>query len=147
VEAKDMPIQVQWHSQQQYIIRYTFESDWTSAELRSATYESVVMMRDCAPQCVHMIVDLIRTHTVPQDLFSQAPFITSQIQPNRGLIAVVNSPTITTHLLRLMLPLLPALHGHIHMVDTIAEAERLIAVARIATGEVEPPDNWAQLVC
>lgn len=140
-----MTVHVRWHDELERVLRYTFQNDWTSAQLLETARQAAEMIQAKSPYKVHSIVDVSQTNSVPPDFFSHAGFLRSQGQPNSGLIVVVRSPGIFTKVLRLMLPLLPNIRNRVHMVDSIEEAERLIYVAQIATGEVAAPDHWSQV--
>ncbi len=139
-----MPIQIQWYDEDKHIIRYQLQDSWTSAEFCDAVRWAVAQTKGYAPVKVHSMVDTSETNNVPPDFFSQVSFLRAQVQPNSGLITIVRSPGIFTNILRLMLPLLPNIRSRVRMVDSIEEAENLIRVAQIATGEVERPTNWSQ---
>jgi len=139
-----MPVQIQWHTEEKYILCYRLQDPWTSAEFCDAVRWATAKAKEYAPVKVHTMFDTSETNNVPPDFFSQVAFLRASAPPNMGLIAIVRSPGIFTHILRLMLPLLPNVRSRVRMVDSTEEAQNLIRVAQIATGEIEKPTSWSQ---
>jgi len=141
-----MPVQIQWHDEDNHILYYRLQGEWTSTEFCDAVSWAIERTKEHAPAKVHSIVDTSETNSVPPDFFSQVSFLRAQVQPNSGLITVVYSPGIFTNILRLMLPLLPNIRSRVRMVDSVEEAENLIRSAQIVIDKTEKPVNWNKFI-
>lgn len=140
-----MPVELKWHDPNQFILRCNLRGEWTTQAFCDAVLAAGRMARECAPRYYHTIIDASETNSVPPDFFSYAGFFTANTPPNIGVIAVVGAPAILMQVLRLMSPLLPTVRGRLRFVDTLDEAERLIRLAQIATGDEPTPANWQHL--
>ena len=128
-----MPISVAWHDDGKTIVRLVFDAPWTLAELGDAVRESRALITS-VPRMVDVIWDATEAGGVPRNVITH--FLLNleivQIPANQGAVIVVARSTFLQNFARLAKRSLPKITRNMHIVDTLANAEALIASLREA---------------
>jgi hypothetical protein len=99
-----------------------------------------------APHNTYLICDLSGLERNParqSRLASRVLFLTKHFQHNLKLIMLVDADPFSEYLLNAISPMIPHIRRRVRLVDTVAEAEYFIDVARAALGDL-PPYNPAE---
>ncbi len=127
-----MPIHINWHNNEQTVLRLVFEGKWTLEEFINAGDRVVQMYGDrLVPEAqMHVIVDARQSRGFPktgnmiphvQRIFSLAP---------DGLIVFVGGSAFGLALVRITLNLLPAMKRRVYFAETIEESDQTIATSQ-----------------
>lgn len=85
-----MGIQLQWDNPERTIIRYDFDSHWTSEDFFNAIAADDPMIAS-VDHPVHLIFDMSNSDTVPVIQLTRLRQIANSVQDNSGMIVLVGA--------------------------------------------------------
>lgn len=114
-----------WDNDEQTIILYTLEGDWTVDEFR-ATLEAMAQTIISKAELVHVITDLSSATQPPARLLSAARFVDTTVQTNTGLIVFVNPMGMMSMLMKMAMGLMPGVAARARYAATVEQAREII---------------------
>jgi hypothetical protein len=89
-----MAIRVEWDDSDQNALRYTYEGSWNWDEFQQARKQARLLL-DTVDHKVDVIIDVVQTGILPNNILSRANSIPRERHPNEGTIIIVGaSPLI-----------------------------------------------------
>jgi len=135
-----MTVTERWYDRNQQIILQTYEALWDPEDYVDSYQRMMEMAASRAPENIYIICDIHSPGPVQARIASKMLFVTKYFQPNVRFILLVGADAFTENLLNLLAPMMPQIRRRTRLVDTVAEAEWFIEVARRALGDY-PPDE------
>lgn len=124
-----MPVSVQWYDEEQHIILYTFEGQWTWEELHGVLNEVSTMMGSVNHR-VDAIIDLSSSRFVPSNALLKMRIESDQPSPNWGIGVFVQAGTFINALLETFKRLNRTVSQRYFIANSIDEAIEMIAKER-----------------
>lgn len=85
-----MAIRVEWDDSSQYAVRYVYEGSWNWDEFQQARKQARLLM-DTVDHKVDIIIDVVQTGILPNNILSRANSIPRERHPNEGTIIIVGA--------------------------------------------------------
>jgi hypothetical protein len=85
-----MAIRVEWDDPNQTALRYTYEGSWNWDEFQQAHRQARLML-DTVDHKVDVIIDVVQTGILPNNILSRANSIPRDRHPNEGTVIIVGA--------------------------------------------------------
>lgn len=85
-----MTIRVEWDDPNQTALRYTYEGSWNWDEFQQARRQARLML-DTVDHKVDVIIDVVQTGILPNNILSRASSIPRDRHPNEGTVIIVGA--------------------------------------------------------
>jgi hypothetical protein len=85
-----MAIRVEWDDPDQTALRYIYEGSWNWDEFQQAKKQARLLM-DSVDHKVDVIIDVVQTGVLPNNILSRANSIPRERHPNEGIIIIVGA--------------------------------------------------------
>lgn len=85
-----MAIRVEWDDPSQNALRYVYEGSWNWDEFQQARKQARLLM-DTVDHRVDIIIDVVQTGILPNNILSRANSIPRERHPNEGTIIIVGA--------------------------------------------------------
>ncbi|MBN2304519.1 MAG: hypothetical protein JXQ72_08590 [Anaerolineae bacterium] len=121
-----MPITIEWINEEKTVLLERFEGQWSLDDYFRLVDQAADHL-DTVPHTVHIIADGTRSRLPPTRLFSGARYAARRKPPNQGITVFVGIDAFTETLIHIANRLLPGVAGTLRVVNTMAEAEQIIA--------------------
>jgi hypothetical protein len=131
-----MGIAVHWKDEMKAIIVLEFESQWTWDDLYNAT-QQMYRMLDEIDHTAYTITDLRKSRGVPSGFLAHARRLTMRRDPRIKVSAIVGANGLVEVAVDIIRKVYKNAIDSAVFVDTLEEAEAIIAERRAVTGEGE----------
>ncbi len=121
---------VEWLPDHPNVLLQTVPSTWTVNEFVDSMHEIVEYLQQYPEITINLICDMFASKGLPLGVASAAPYVSSMIQPNSGLIVLVGLNAIEVQLLHALRHLIFPLRKRIQLEETVPEAVDLILASR-----------------
>jgi hypothetical protein len=114
-----------WYDDQQSILLYTFEDNWTWNDLK-AVQEVVMEMIEGVPHRVDVIADVTKQTQIPKQMFNNWGNMAMGSPSNQQLTVAVVSNNAVRLWVQAAKNMIPVVRRDYRVTETVAEAVRLI---------------------
>jgi hypothetical protein len=121
-----MTVTVSWYDPKQEIVLYVFEGHWTWDELYAA-YNQAIVMEKSAPYRVDVVLDLLKSKSVPANALLHVKNISNKQPENLGLTVIVTPNAFVRALYNAGTQFYKGIAHYFRVVPTVAEALQMIA--------------------
>lgn len=126
-----MPIKIRWFDDQQQIILWTIEGQWTLQEMHEAYTKGNSMCAEVPHNIINALIDMTQSKSIPSSIFSALTARVQSEQPNYDMAVIISHNVLVKSFVNIFNSL-PALREKYIVVSTLEAALTFIEKRRLA---------------